>query len=141
MTVEDDDSASDHTPPAAAGAPSFEQALARLERIVSQLEEGELGLAPALAQYEEGVKLLRQCYGLLQLAEQRVEVLCAVDPQQHPLTGPFHDDAGTPDEEKARSRSRRRTSHRPAGERLPPQAETASLDDAPPSRPEPRGLF
>ena len=46
--------------------PSFEQALASLEQIVHDLEEGRLGLAESLARYEEGVKLLKQCHGLLE---------------------------------------------------------------------------
>ena len=48
--------------------PDFEQALKRLEEIVHLLEEGELGLNESLERYEEGVKLLRQSYDLLQRA-------------------------------------------------------------------------
>lgn len=123
--------------PLPAAAPSFEQALTRLERIVGQLEEGELGLAEALARYEEGVGLLRQCYGLLERAERRVEILCSVDPQQRPATAPFNDEPTADLEEKAQNRSRRRTSRRTASE---PSTE-APADAVPTRAPEPRELF
>ena len=54
-------------------APSFEQALASLEGIVHDLEEGQIGLAESLARYEQGVKYLRQCYELLQTAERKMK--------------------------------------------------------------------
>jgi exodeoxyribonuclease VII small subunit len=57
------------------GEPSFEHALARLEEIVDQLEQGELELEASLAVFEEGVKLSRHCAHQLEAAEQRVEVL------------------------------------------------------------------
>ena len=69
--------------------PTFEQALTRLERIVDELERGEPDLSAALAQYEDGVKLLRHCYRLLDQAEQSVALLTGVDSQGNPLTIPF----------------------------------------------------
>ncbi|MEN9980177.1 MAG: exodeoxyribonuclease VII small subunit, partial [candidate division WOR-3 bacterium] len=39
----------------------FEQALAELEKIVKQLENGSLPLEQSLALFERGVKLARQC--------------------------------------------------------------------------------
>ena len=60
---------------------SFEQALARLERIVAQLEEGQLGLDDSLAQYEQGIKYLKQCYRQLERAERKIELLAGVDEQ------------------------------------------------------------
>ncbi len=59
----------------AAGEPSFEQALARLELIVDRLEEGDVELESALADFEEGVKLTRRCAGELANAERRIEIL------------------------------------------------------------------
>jgi exodeoxyribonuclease VII small subunit len=58
-----------------ASEPSFEQALARLELIVDRLEEGDVELESALADFEEGVKLTRRCAGELANAERRIEVL------------------------------------------------------------------
>lgn len=54
---------------------SFEQALARLESIVSQLESGELPLEKSLAIFEEGVGLARVCQRHLAEAERKVELL------------------------------------------------------------------
>jgi exodeoxyribonuclease VII small subunit len=84
--------------------PSFEQALKRLEEIVHLLEEGDLGLNEALEHYEEGVKLLRQSYELLQRAERRIEILSGVDAEGNPLTKPFDDAATVEMEQKSRRR-------------------------------------
>jgi exodeoxyribonuclease VII small subunit len=54
---------------------SFEQALARLEALVAQLEQGDLELEEALAAFERGVALARRCSGRLEEAERRVELL------------------------------------------------------------------
>jgi exodeoxyribonuclease VII small subunit len=53
----------------------FEQALASLERILRDLEEGSISLEDALVRYERGVVLLRHCYGQLKDAEQRIRLL------------------------------------------------------------------
>jgi exodeoxyribonuclease VII small subunit len=55
--------------------PSFEDALARLEGIVTRLEKGELSLEESLELYEQGIALSRLCHGKLQEAEDRIEVL------------------------------------------------------------------
>jgi exodeoxyribonuclease VII small subunit len=69
--------------------PSFEEALSQLERIVEDLERGEPELTSGLAKYEKGVKLLTQCYRLLDQAEHSVALLTGVDNQGNPLTAPF----------------------------------------------------
>ncbi|MEG0754863.1 MAG: exodeoxyribonuclease VII small subunit [Oscillospiraceae bacterium] len=51
---------------------SFEDAMVRLEKIVSLLERGEAPLEESLSLFEEGAKLMRQCSGLLDKAEQKV---------------------------------------------------------------------
>lgn len=56
-------------------APNLEQAMGELEQIVEQLEGGELSLEKALAQFEKGVKLSRECQKALTAAEQKVQVL------------------------------------------------------------------
>jgi exodeoxyribonuclease VII small subunit len=88
--------------------PSFEQALAEIESIVHDLEEGRLGLEEMLARYERGVKLLRECHGQLEQAERRIELLTGVTPECDPIVTPL-DDAVLPLDEKARQRGRRRT--------------------------------
>ena len=79
-----------------ADRPSFEEALKRLEGIVHHLEEGDIGLTEALQRYEEGVKLLRQSYELLQRAERRIELLSGVDAEGNPIVEPFDDRATMP---------------------------------------------
>ena len=53
----------------------FEDALQRLERIVDQLEAGNLGLEESLKVFEEGVGLARHCARSLDEAEKRIELL------------------------------------------------------------------
>lgn len=54
---------------------SFEEAIGRLEAIVSQLEAGDLALDEALALFEEGVRLSRLCTRQLDAAEGRIALL------------------------------------------------------------------
>jgi exodeoxyribonuclease VII small subunit len=57
----------------------FEEILARLQRVVSTLEQGELPLEQSLAVFEEGVWLSRLGTRRLDDAERRVELLLADD--------------------------------------------------------------
>lgn len=54
---------------------TFEQAYARLETIVTQLESGELTLEESVVLYEEGQRLARTCGQMLDSAELRVRQL------------------------------------------------------------------
>lgn len=54
---------------------TFEASLDELEKIVRQLEEGELALEESLELFEKGVKLSRECKERLAKAERRIEVL------------------------------------------------------------------
>ncbi|MDB5313964.1 MAG: xseB [Gemmataceae bacterium] len=67
----------------------FEQALAELERILRDLEDGTISLEDSLARYERGVGLLRQCYGQLKDAEQRVRLLAGTTDEGGPDLQPF----------------------------------------------------
>jgi exodeoxyribonuclease VII small subunit len=58
-----------------AAAPTFEEALARLEAIVRELEEADLPLERSLAVFEEGVRLSRLLHERLNEAERKVEIL------------------------------------------------------------------
>ena len=69
-------------PPAPANAgpvADFEQALAALEKLVEQMEHGDMTLEESLAAYERGVGLYRHCQTALEQAELRVRLLS--DPQ------------------------------------------------------------
>ena len=56
---------------------SFEQSMARLEQIVRAMERGDVPLEESLKLFEEGTKLMKQCSGLLDKAEQKVQQLTA----------------------------------------------------------------
>jgi len=53
----------------------FEELLARLEQIVSEMENAELPLEKLLDHYEEGMRLVKACGDRLADAEQKVEIL------------------------------------------------------------------
>ena len=71
----------------------FEKSLQHLEKIVSQMESGELGLEESLAQFEEGIKLAKSCQDTLAGAELRVEQLIEKNGLQQtvPLEEPDED--------------------------------------------------
>jgi len=54
---------------------SFEAALAEIERIVAEMEEGQLSLEHSLAAYKRGAELLHYCQAQLQDAQQQVKIL------------------------------------------------------------------
>jgi exodeoxyribonuclease VII small subunit len=53
----------------------FEEALKKLEKIVDELENGELSLDEALKKYQEGLELSRQCSQRLDSAKKKIDVL------------------------------------------------------------------
>ena len=67
---------------------SFEASLEALERIVQQLEDGDLPLEKSLELFEQGIKLSRECQERLGQAERRIEILLR-DNQGRPIVGPF----------------------------------------------------
>jgi exodeoxyribonuclease VII small subunit len=89
---------------------TFEESLVELEKIVAELESGKLGLSDALARYEEGVKHLKGCQRLLEMAERKIELLSGVDADGNPITEPFKDSDDDSLEAKATARAGRRTS-------------------------------
>ncbi|HSG89054.1 MAG TPA: exodeoxyribonuclease VII small subunit [Pseudomonadales bacterium] len=60
-------------------APKFEAALEELEALVERMESGNLSLDDALAAFERGIHLTRDCQKALAEAEQRVRVLLERD--------------------------------------------------------------
>ncbi len=54
---------------------TFEQAMDRLEEIVSALEKGEAPLEESLALFQEGAKLISSCGKALDQAQQQVKLL------------------------------------------------------------------
>jgi len=68
----------------------FEKALQQLEKIVSRMESGELGLEESLNQFEQGIKLAKKCQDTLTDAESRVEQLIEKNGLQQTI--PFEDE-------------------------------------------------
>ncbi len=67
---------------------TFEQAMARLEEIVTALEKGDAPLEEALSLFEEGTALMKQCSQALDKAEQKVAKLYPADdgaPVEEPM--------------------------------------------------------
>ncbi|MBC8357081.1 MAG: exodeoxyribonuclease VII small subunit [Planctomycetes bacterium] len=109
---------------------SFEEALDKLEQVVRQLEDGQLGLSESLAQYEEGVRHLKHCHQTLAAAERKIELLTSVNDEGNVETEAFDDEESSKRERK-KTRSRRRSE----GPRKPsPEEEEGDVDTQ-------RGLF
>jgi len=53
----------------------FEDALKKLEKIVEDLERGDLSLDEALKKYQEGLELSRACTQRLDSAKKKIDVL------------------------------------------------------------------
>ena len=54
---------------------SFESALAKLEKITQELEDGELPLEASLKKFDEGIQLVNFCTTKLDEAKSRVDLL------------------------------------------------------------------
>lgn len=56
-------------------AKKFEQHLQEVEQAVKSLEGGKLGLEESIEKYEQGIKALKECYGILERAEKKIQML------------------------------------------------------------------
>lgn len=63
------------TKSAAAGDPSFEEAMAGLEEIVAAMEEEELPLEELVEKYETGTRLLKRCEEVLRSAKKKIRTI------------------------------------------------------------------
>jgi exodeoxyribonuclease VII small subunit len=91
---------------------TFEQALAELDRIVHELEDGQLGLEDALSHYESGVGLIKRCHAQLRTVEQRILQLAGTDADGKPVTESF-DHSATGETAKPPSKPRRKRPDEP----------------------------
>ncbi len=55
--------------------PNLEKDLSELNNLIVQMESGDISLDEALGHFEKGVKLVKQCQGALNDAEQKVKIL------------------------------------------------------------------
>jgi exodeoxyribonuclease VII small subunit len=62
-------------PPGAGAAEAYDAVVARLERVVGELESGGLGLEASIEKFAEGVRLANEATRKLDEAERRVELL------------------------------------------------------------------
>ncbi len=72
---------------------NFEASLEELERIVKELEKGDLPLEQSLALFESGMQLSAECKKQLEEAESRVEILMKRGSEVVPV--PFNPDKPT----------------------------------------------
>lgn len=69
---------------------NFEEALEQLTALISQMEKGQLSLEQSLQQFEQGIRLIRQCQQTLNEAEQKIAILIEQqsDLQPYAMTTP-----------------------------------------------------
>ena len=54
---------------------SFENNMENLEKIVTELEKGDLNLDESIAKFEEGIKISKECNKILEDAEKKITIL------------------------------------------------------------------
>jgi exodeoxyribonuclease VII small subunit len=77
----------------------FEDALKKLEKIVEDLENGDLALDEALEKYEEGIRLSKICAKKLEAARKKVEILLKAEDGSLELKS--FDERSSEDDDKA----------------------------------------
>ena len=70
---------------------TFEQAMADLEQVVTQLERGDVALEDSIALYERGAELKKHCEGKLKQAEEKVAAITLDGGGQPSGTTPVED--------------------------------------------------
>ena len=58
---------------------SFESQIENLEKIVAELENGELSLDESVSKFEEGIKISKECNKILEEAEKKITILINQD--------------------------------------------------------------
>ena len=77
---------------------TFEQAMNQLEKIVQDLESGDMPLEKAIKKFEEGVQLSKYCTQKLDETEQKITILMR-DTGGKPSEIPFNTENGIFDED------------------------------------------
>lgn len=109
--------------------PTFEDSLAQLQQIVHDLEEGNLGLEASLARFEQGTKLLRNCYQFLERAEQKIEILTGTNAAGEAVTATFEATATFEVEERVSRKPRRRGGGKGTKESGAATGESGTVED------------
>lgn len=80
--------------PAPADAPAtFEEAMAELQQLVTQMEAGELALEASITAYKRGSELVKYCQAQLDKVESQVKIL------EGAMLKPFSVDGAAEDDE------------------------------------------
>lgn len=58
---------------------NFESNMENLEKIVTQLENGDLNLDESISKFEEGIKISKECNKILEEAEKKITILLEKD--------------------------------------------------------------
>ena len=58
---------------------NFEEAMKKLEKIVTELESGNFDLDESVLKFEEGIKIAKQCNNMLENAEKKITILLEKD--------------------------------------------------------------
>lgn len=58
---------------------NFEDNMECLEKIVTELENGELNLDESIAKFEEGIRISKECNKILEQAEKKITILLERD--------------------------------------------------------------
>lgn len=58
---------------------NFENNMENLEKIVNELEQGDLNLDDSIAKFEEGIKISKECNKILEEAEKKITILLEKD--------------------------------------------------------------
>jgi exodeoxyribonuclease VII small subunit len=77
---------------------TFEQSMKQLERIVQELEDGDLPLEKAIQKFEEGIRLSKQCTEMLDNTEKKISILLK-DQNGNTFEKPFSSDEASSHEE------------------------------------------
>ena len=101
---------------------NFEESLRELQQIVSDLEDGSLGLEESMQRFEQGMSLLRQCYQVLERAEQKIEILTGFDADGNAITTEFDATATHDPSQAAAGRRPRRRAEEPEGSEPAPES-------------------
>lgn len=58
---------------------SFEDNMEKLEKIVTELEKGDLNLDDSISKFEDGIKISKECNKILEEAEKKITILLEKD--------------------------------------------------------------
>ncbi len=95
-------------------APNFEEAMARLDEIVNQMEEEQLPLEDMVRVYEEGVKLLKICRKRIESARARVErINASADNDSDAVLTPFDPEDASDESPPPQTKARRSPAAKP----------------------------